>query len=410
MVFMSPEDGLKIAEAWYSWLDRILQSGLTDDYGFALASFVIRVTTNRPDLRYSLLAKILSHENTAFVFVSIADCIDDWKILTYREHTLIMQVLTGSRQDKRWLQAAALTRYITPIEIKYRIIGVLMGNDAQPQEIIRLYPPTLLNDCLHVFCGRPHPLWLIGTHHCREGHWESVLSTIARMPDHPCFPLALTEMFRRVLHSGNDTIWNDGREIWSELCSNATLTQRTMLFELLYLYSIAAVNQNIVFFWKEIYASIENEGERKVLVKEIVENIEAFDLYTWKCSIIDFFGKDELLEAIFDLLRFDRAIIDITSELKRCDIFDNEAITDTYSRFFGDIFSYFRPRLQITHDIVLSWIETDKLRSHDDLKSKIRQSREELYKVAKTKWDAVWKKRVEIDGLLEDWNDYNNKE
>jgi hypothetical protein len=130
--------------------------------------------------------------------------------------------LQEDRQDHIWLQAVAITRYVVPPVIQKMLLGSEVAFAKAPAELLSAVPTDLLGAALSVYCGRPQPLWWIGTHHTNNGVWSAIVNEIAVRPDHPQFDIAL-----------HDAIFQSDDERIAAAIRAADLSQLEHLFETL---------------------------------------------------------------------------------------------------------------------------------------------------------------------------------
>jgi hypothetical protein len=136
------------------------------------------------------VARLQAFTATGAKITFIGDLVNHWELLRADERAAVLDRLTSGHSDDHWLQAVALTRSATPDEIVRRLLPEGFDFSQPPEQLISAGPPTLIEAAVHVYSGRPQPLWWLGTHHGGEATWEPVVETIARRPDHPLFELA----------------------------------------------------------------------------------------------------------------------------------------------------------------------------------------------------------------------------
>ncbi|WP_338027996.1 hypothetical protein [Bradyrhizobium oropedii] len=186
---------IPILTSWTSWIERELARGIMpDEYTLAVSEILLDVTETRAGLRQDLVKRLLALPGTTAMAGTIRDFIDAWPNLDQSERDRLIDVLTSDRADLCWLQAVVLTRRVVPPELQDLILGNPSALSADASDIIRNTPPSLLDAAVSVYCGRPQPLWWLGTHHTRGTVWEAVAREIALLPAHAKFDTALADI------------------------------------------------------------------------------------------------------------------------------------------------------------------------------------------------------------------------
>ncbi|MBF0181963.1 MAG: hypothetical protein HQM03_18245 [Magnetococcales bacterium] len=181
---------VSLCDKWINWLDRNATEGrLPSEFLLGVAKILITATKEEPTLRIDRVDRLLAFTSTGALIAFVADLVDGWEHLTEDERTAILIRLQSGHTDDLWLQAAALTRTSPPEDIEAAILDEIRLNHG-PDVLLDCMNPELLIACVHVYTGRPQPLWWIGTHLSGKTIWEPVLEVIARTPGHQLFDLA----------------------------------------------------------------------------------------------------------------------------------------------------------------------------------------------------------------------------
>ncbi|WP_286800833.1 hypothetical protein [Oceanicaulis sp. UBA2681] len=182
---------LAFCDGWIDWLERSERTGrLPSDFSLGVADIVIMATTSEPVSRDDRIERLLSFNGTGARVRFMADLIDHWKALRIDEQEAVLAHLLRDAPDTRWMQAVALTRSTVPSTITDALLPKGTSLNHPADQLIDILPPALLNAAIHVYAGRPQPLWWLGTHHSGEAIWEPVMEAVARRPDHSQWELA----------------------------------------------------------------------------------------------------------------------------------------------------------------------------------------------------------------------------
>lgn len=208
------ESVIPILASWTSWIERELaRDVLPDEYVLAVSEILLDVTGTQGELRQDLVRRLFALTGTAASAATIRDFVDAWPNLVSSERDHLIEVLTSDRPDRRWLQAVALTRRVVPPELQGAILGDPSALSADASDIIRTMPPALLDAAVSVYCGRPQPLWWLGTHHTRGTIWEAVTKRLAHQPEHAKFETVLADT---ILQQDAEAVASIAREVGSE--------------------------------------------------------------------------------------------------------------------------------------------------------------------------------------------------
>lgn len=189
---LSPSSLVALCDSWIDWLERNERAGrLPSDFSLGVAEILIQATAAEPERRETRVTRLLNFTGTGAKIPFIADLIDHWSLLRDDERATVIECLKSGRSDDRWLQAVTLTRSEVPDAVVVTLLPEGIDLSQPPARLIDMAPPSLIEAAIHVYCGRPQPLWWLGTHHSGEAVWEPVVEIIARRPDHPLFELAL---------------------------------------------------------------------------------------------------------------------------------------------------------------------------------------------------------------------------
>lgn len=190
-----------ICDGWIDWIERNVTGGrLPSEFSLGVAKILLGATNNDPDIRSGRIKRLLDFPGTGALVPFIADMVDSWDDLAEDERTHIETTVINERTDACWLQAVVLTRSDVPKQLQLRILGDELSLDSDAGKLLNTMEPQLLCAVIHVYSGRPQPLWWLGTHHCCKQRWEPVVELIAATPSHSLFDLA----WEHITYDGNE--------------------------------------------------------------------------------------------------------------------------------------------------------------------------------------------------------------
>lgn len=178
---------LEIVDLWIDLIEEVASSGVPSDYMLGVSEILVAGVASDSGERHKRLERLLALPGTACRIRVVSDLVDSWDQLSPREQSLLLEHLKAGSLDDVWLQAAALTRAVVPVEIQNLVLPSGIGFDAPADEIIAMVPSLLLNACLHVFTGHHPIIYYVGAHGSRSSTWETIVREIARMPTHEMF-------------------------------------------------------------------------------------------------------------------------------------------------------------------------------------------------------------------------------
>lgn len=317
--FITPQQSLKICESLYNWLDQYMKSDLPDTYEFGVLPHLLSSTKGLERERLELFKKIMSHKDTNFITYSISWCIRYWKELSEEEISFLIGLLRDkSRVDHRWLKAVFITQNFVPGEIQYELFGVDNHFEIETKELVESLDNQLLEDCLHVYCGYPQPLWWLGYHHSQSEKWREIIRWILVNQYDIGFDTCLREIINDGVN-GYQPQWKFKEErIWEILCET-TCDKKKLTERLAYWTARCTCNvPSASSMWHQLIKVYGDNNEE--LVDIIVDYIEPlqynhpedlltyFDNGFYEKYILPRFKVDEMIINL--LIRIDDGIID----------------------------------------------------------------------------------------------------
>jgi hypothetical protein len=304
--YLNEQQGLKICEAYYNWIEKYLHVSLPDTYEFGVLPYLLEIITDNKEIRLDLFKRIFAHPDTNFITYSLSWCLSYWNHLSEKEKAFILQLLKSNREDQRWLVAVSLTQHKVPNEIQKLIFGSDKYFDQTTETIVTSFNSQTLLDCLNVFCGYPQPLWWLGFHHNGRELWYKIIKWILKNEFSTGFEICLMEMIGDGVNGFSSTWENDGIVIWDSLCE--TSNEKKRLAERL-IIETARCTCNIPTtknLWRSLIKGYDKDIEElAVLVSEnlkVLQNSNPDDL-------IRFFTDDFLETNLLPKLNFDKLVL-----------------------------------------------------------------------------------------------------
>jgi hypothetical protein len=312
--FITPEQGLAIAEQFYIWIDRRTKfESSIDAHDLGLIDFLFDSNSVYLEQRAEILKKALNHSYTGFVGYALSQTAWHSSLLHPAEVAVMVAALSTERIDQRWLHAISITQSAVIPEVQQLLFSDLRLLDQPPADIIRKIRPDLLEDALHVFTGKPQPLWWYATHHNGGEIWNAIVKEIIRSEHEPGFEVCLRELLMNVINMPSED-WKDGQEIWKDLCAITQQLKRVAK------YLIAETSEsnfnipNTKQLWKTIIDEFERRKELPSFLQIVTDYAEALQQYDYH-DIIKIL--DDKIDDFVDLLPSDQLVFQIAHELKK---------------------------------------------------------------------------------------------
>jgi len=306
--FLSLDSVVSICDRWIDLLERYTQDvQLPSDYMLGVVDILIKSTHCEPNVRVGRVERLLSFTGTGSLLSFVADLVDVWNDLVSSEQMNLTDLLCSVRADSVWLKAAALTRSIVPIEVQKIIIGDQFTLHDGSEILLENISGNLLNAIIHVYIGRPQPLWWLGKHHRGEEVWEPVVETIARLPHHPLFEMAWEHIFA----------CNDGRLV--QIVQDLGAVYGDRMLDTLIKLKTGWTGNFMPEVWTALLGLAANEDERLRWIKRMAAYAGAIlddlsDINLWLSE-----EKDVCL--MFKELNYDFSIVKMADGiLSRCNV------------------------------------------------------------------------------------------
>lgn len=294
---------IPILTSWTSWLEHELARGvLADEYALAVSAITLDITGTDADLRREIVRRLFALPGTSASMAIIRDFVDSWPNLGAKERADVINMITSDRLDRKWLQALVLTRRVVPPDLQEIVLGDSAALSADASSIIRDTPSQLLNAAVAVYCGRPQPLWWIGTHHTRDTIWETVIRDIAHRPEHPQFETALADIMLQ--QKGEDV---------AEIVKSVGPEHLQRLFDILLRQRINENGNYLSEAWEALFEQMKDETTRKQWLDRFVE---AAPVMLDDLDEIDRWLTGEIEKKLFDRLKADVVPLLLLHELK----------------------------------------------------------------------------------------------
>lgn len=162
-----------------------------DDYELAMIDPLLRVAP--PEMRAEVFEQLYDLVDTGARIVMAADIADDWNLLTQDERNRFFAWVAEPRRDRRWVEAALLTRRDVDPAIIEAITGCLDLSVFDASQLETLLGHERFEACIRMFVGAPQPLWAYGKHHSGKKLWTPIIRAIAADPGHRLFAASFNE-------------------------------------------------------------------------------------------------------------------------------------------------------------------------------------------------------------------------
>ncbi|MER9273603.1 hypothetical protein [Mesorhizobium sp. M0643] len=340
---LSASSIIALCDGWIEWLERNDRAGnLPGEYALAVGEILISATVAKPEDRGDRLARLVAFSGTGANAIFIADLVDHWDQLRDDERSMLLARLRAGRSDDLWLQAIAITRSCVPDEIAIELFpdGSWLSG---PEQLLESPYRSLTEAAVYVYCGRPQPLWWLGTHHGGKERWEPVLEMLSRRPQHPLFELA----WDNILFTG------EGKRVADLVCEVGTAGAELM-FELLLRQKVATTGDFMPEAWAALLNLASDVEQRHRWLDKMTELAPAIierlsDLREWLSQDRDLLDIIDRLSSDFVPLQMATTIFGTTSD---------QPIQEQAIKVLKALFLNKPPRLYATCDRLIELLET----------------------------------------------------
>lgn len=344
---------INISISWNKWLFEYKKYHLPNDYGMAVADYLIKATQHNSDDRQETVIEFLKAKNTSFLTTHLVAFIDNWDYMSQDERRYVCEILVSNREDVKWLKAVVLTRNKVPRDIQEAIFGEELFDKEIKYIVQRLEQETLLEYCLNVECGYPQPLWWNGYHHGNKELYNKIITYIledVKNVGMKFYYIALREFLDSLLYDRQRN-FTDGYNVLKSILKDTEC--RHLIFEMI-LSNTVTKKQCNKGLWKLYFESSIHE-ELEDSYDKICKNIESIEINQY--SYDSFFDKEIIFNNIYPRLKTDYVLLKswksaVDFQKKGIEIDINKII-----EFTNVLYESFPPRLNFTGKLILKMME-----------------------------------------------------
>jgi len=278
--YIDVEIGIKVLETWYKRIDFQLHNGkMLDEFEMSIVDNLMQLTNSDFHLRQKLFKELVNYEDTNFLLSNLKSIIQHWDKLDLSETEMLKSLLRSDRTDVRWINAVFLTSYNQPEDVVFEITNEKELFTNETDYILSKFPKQLLEDCLHVYCGYPQPLYWLGLNNLNRNFWNKAMKTILLDESNVGFEICVKEL----LHNGVNGFqgeWNDGLSIWKNVCAKSET--KSLLTDCL-IYNTATCTctiEDTTELWTILKNSYIDVGRENEFLSQICDNIEVLQQTT----------------------------------------------------------------------------------------------------------------------------------
>ncbi|WP_338543488.1 hypothetical protein [Paenibacillus tundrae] len=267
---------VQITKAWVEWVERTISRKRPNDYGMGYLDFLLNHTNRSFTYREQLSIRLLSHQNSYIVSMSLAEYVNYWPHLHQQERAQVIKLLQSDRSDVRWLKAIALTREEVSSEICLLLLGEAnaLSLPLAITELISKTDSQLLMDCVEVFDAERGEFYnLVGT--SRDYSWTSIALEILRYPEHPAFANALAYALKRVIStSATKSFKKFVLQECINICKYGSKNTVRLMVEIILEWTVRVSGAESRELWEIVFQNLE-ETEREEITVKLADVIEA---------------------------------------------------------------------------------------------------------------------------------------
>ncbi|GMX67458.1 hypothetical protein Elgi_67310 [Paenibacillus elgii] len=391
---------VRITEAWIGWMDRMIKHRLPNDYGMGFLDFLLDHTSESIAFREGLAVRLMYHQDSYVVSMSLAEYINYWLKLHPQERGHALAVLQSGRSDVRWLRAIALTRNEVPTEICDLLLGDPMAL-ALPLSVTKLISQVdtgLLTDAIEVYGAEHGEMYnLVGR--SLDYRWPCIVLELLKHPEHPSFSASLSIALKKVINASADEGFKDQViQSCTDICRNGPPGAVKLMTNHMLRWTVMVNGADSRSLWENLYDFWDEEKIAEITIR-LSDVIECISL---NCdSPVELLG-DRAYAILLDYHLPSDKMIWI---LERMHGFNLDGIL----AYLDLLFEQVTPRIHLSYEIV-----KDRLRHSEDdgvsaLLSKVEKLRKQLITTASEKKTTFYHKEP-LEGWVEMWKEHDAPE
>lgn len=356
-----------ICDGWIDWLERNeAEDRLPSEFSLGVGKVLLSSTSREPRLRENMIGRMLAFQGTGAIVAFVADIVDGWDTLLEEERKAVLKRLKLGRSDDVWLQAVAITRSAVPRVVQRVVLGDQVSLSEGAEVLMNKVPAALLNAAIHVYSGRPQPLWWLGTHHGAKAVWEPVMDLVARKPHHSLFELGWDHIY----------FHGDGARL-SRIIESVGVEEADRMLDILIRLKVGWTGNYMPEAWATVLAMAKDEGMRASWLDRIVPFISAIlddlsDLRFWLSE-----EKDQI--EMLGRLKSDVTIFRITNiGTRKFNPAEAREHESSYIKLLEMLLEENPPQLLDTCDRLVKWLEADDS-PKNELVEAVRRQRESIF-------------------------------
>lgn len=314
--YLSDEDGLKVADSIYKFIDIKIRNGVVlDSHELGVVPYLLNVVNDNKKIRFNLFKKIFSHKDTGFIIYSLSWSLIYWDRLTSSEKDWIIELLDEQRSDKEWIKSAAITVNTVPIEIQLALFKKedFLENEGI-KKIIDLIGDNILFNCLRIYFGNPSQFGWLGLSHSHNKTWIKIQNWILEKEYSVGFDLCLEDFIFYRINDFIDNWEKDSKNVWEKLCF-ASNNKKRLAEKLILATSESSFNvDSTKIIWQSLIKGYET-GNINELANMVIKNLDYLQVSNYN-YIHQILPIDFLFSQIIPKLKLDNLVFDFVKRIK----------------------------------------------------------------------------------------------
>lgn len=261
---LSPEDVVRVADAWLGFLERCNEQDI-DSYGLGVVEFLFHGSD--AVTRGERLDGLLSHRIRQLRWVALGEALVHWDQLSASEQlTVRNSALSGGSSERVW-QELTVFDSTKRADLCDAVFGNPMIGAVSAAELITSVPADVLAAGLRQHFGLQvpgDPNWNVPHDHAR---WIAIVEALLEVPRHPAYVLAVDALLSR-------QSLTDGSTAWARCLAAAGATGLDLLSQRLLCWSVLVTNCHLAGAWEQWW-EVADEAARERALFAVAADIEA---------------------------------------------------------------------------------------------------------------------------------------
>lgn len=177
-------DLIEIIDGWIDFLEGLVARAFPSDFLMGVTQIILDGIKDSSGLRLSRFMRLASLQSTVARIRLVIELVNNWQLLLGEEREFLASLIAKESSDRKWLQAAAITRSMVPQEL---VEVVFQGGVMPTASTVALFDSELIEFASKLYMGAYSVPSQVSAHrrHCKV--WEPIIESFALQSQHYLF-------------------------------------------------------------------------------------------------------------------------------------------------------------------------------------------------------------------------------